>query len=156
MTELIRKVCLYSILCAVVEMISIDERTIKAIRIINTAVISVMIISCITEVDLSAFSLSTAQIHSSAAELTSDAAETMDRLRRMVIEKETEEYIYKRAEEMGIELRSVQAAAEWSGEYWLPYKVEIYCDTENADMLRNMIQSELGIGEERQVWHFEG
>lgn len=156
MTELIRKVCLFSVLCAAVEMLSIDKKARDSIRVINTAVVSVMILSCLTEVDFSALSLSTARLHSTAAELTAEATETSDRLRRLVIQEEAEEYILNTADKLGISLSSVHVDAEWESENWLPYKVEVYCKTDNADKLRYIIESELGISEERQEWHFEG
>ena len=142
-------------MCAFLELLSIDESAKRTIKLLNTAFISLMIISSVSEIDMSELMNVTARQHAVSAELN-DMSDTTDRLKRMVIQQKTEEYILQKASELNVKIREVHVNAEWSsGEYWVPNSVVLYCDEDNSDKLRHIIISELGIGEERQEWHFD-
>lgn len=157
MSDLIRRICLFSILCSVTEMLISESSAKQAVKILNTTIAAIMIISFIMTLDMSVLADTIADINSRQSEISASSAETADRLKRMVIQQEAEEYIITRASELGIYPQSVHVDAVWSaGAYWVPYKAVIYCKDGSTEKLSQIIEAELGISAERQEWHSEG
>ena len=78
-----------------------------------------------------------------------------DRLNRAVIEEQCEEYILDKAEELGANVFGVKVQAQWNLDgLWVPYSAEIDApDIGSAKTaLEGVIQNELGIPAERQMW----
>lgn len=105
------------------------------------------------------YALSLAEYRAAAAAMRSDAEAQGDRLNRLVIERECEEYIMDKAAELRIELRSADVSAAWSREgVWVPESAVLVAGSESEGLseLSALIESQLGIAAERQEWRIEG
>ena len=86
------------------------------------------------------------------------AAENLAQVREelgKLISQQTEAYILDKAEELGANVSGVKVQAQWNLDgLWVPYSAEIDVpDIGSAKAaLEGMIQNELGIPAERQMW----
>lgn len=109
----------------------------------------------IKEIDFDIYALETARLREAEAAINESAERIDDRLNRAVIEEQCEEYILDKAEELGANVSGVKVQAQWNLDgLWVPYSAEIDVpDIGSAKAaLEGMIQNELGIPAERQMW----
>ncbi len=116
------------------------------------------IISPLLGKQLPGLSVDLSKYRQEAAELAQSAWTESSNLDRSYIEGKCAAYISEKAAAMGIDLSSVRVIAEWSGEgCWYPDEVHIVSDVSTVDKsaVSAIIESELGIPEEKQIWGLE-
>ena len=141
--------------CALIITVTPKGRVYGAIKLICGLSMIIAIVSPLIDLDFSAYSEKLMKYGDSARELTDGAEEYGDKLNRTFIEDKCAAYILDKAENCGVYPDEVSVAAEWSMDgYWYPVSAYMRCDC--SDELRNrlsgVIEAELGISEERQVW----
>ena len=127
-------------------------------KLLCTAVLTIAILTPLKDLDLDSYALESARIKELEDELLSSSHEAEDKLNRIYIQQEYNEYIKNKAAQLGIENPEISVLAQWNLEgLWVPYSVQIYadCDKSKADELGRIIRDELGIPFERQLW-FDG
>ena len=137
----------------------IHEGGVKNImKLLSTAVLTIAILSPIKDLDLDSYALESARIKELEDELLSGSHEAEEKLNRLYIQQEYNEYIKNEAAQLGIINPEISVLAQWNLEgLWVPYSVQIYadCDKSKADELGRIIRDELGIPYERQLWFDE-
>ena len=127
----------------------------RIMQLLCTAALTMAILSPIKEIDFDIYALETARLREAEAAINESAERIDDRLNRAVIEEQCEEYILDKAEELGANVSGVKVQAQWNLDgLWVPYSAEIDVpDIGSAKAaLEGMIQNELGIPAERQMW----
>lgn len=153
--ESIRQLCAVSIFCGAAINITPEGGVRRIMQLLCTAALTMAILSPIKEIDFDIYALETARLREAEAAINESAERIDDRLNRAVIEEQCEEYILDKAEELGANVSGVKVQAQWSLEgIWVPYSTEIDApDISGAKAaLEGMIQNELGIPAERQMW----
>ena len=113
------------------------------------------ILSPIKEIDFDIYALETARLREAESAINESAERIDGRLNRAVIEEQCEEYILDKAEELGANVSGVKVQAQWNLDgLWVPYSAEIDApDIGSAKAaLESVIENELGIPAERQMW----
>ena len=155
MSELLRRICLLSaFLGSAVSLI--PEKGIKQItEILCTCLIIAAVLECFKGFDWEFFSSALAVFRENEKVLVGEIDDTRNALDRAVIEEEYASYIFDKAENKGVLLEEVKVEVKQSAEgIWIPWKTYIECKESTADtkVLSEMIEAELGIPKERQVW----
>lgn len=153
--ESIRQLCAVSIFCGAAINITPEGGVRRIMQLLCTAALTMAILSPIKEIDFDIYALETARLREAETAINESAERIDDRLNRAVIEEQCEEYILDKAEELGANVSGVNVQAQWSLEgIWVPYSAEINAlDIGGAKAaLEGMIQNELGIPAERQMW----
>jgi stage III sporulation protein AF len=77
-------------------------------------------------------------------------------LMKLIIEEETEAYILDKAEALGISGLQVEVSVKEGGQYPYPYSAKIACGAsrEQKSELSSLIEGELGIPADRQLWSY--
>lgn len=127
----------------------------RVLTVLCTAVLASAALSPLRDFDYASLGLYEAKLGSAQAEILQSGRESGDRLRMLLLEENCERYLTAKAEELNLELLSVQLgilAAE-DGEL-LPYSLTVRAagTDESAEKLCRIIQEELGIPLERQAW----
>ena len=87
--------------------------------------------------------------------MTADVEEKEKQMLRAFIEQKCGAYILDEAEKMSIEGMDVKVRTKWIDEGWVPWEASIEgtVTPEQRGRLSSVIDSELGIPEERQHWN---
>lgn len=132
----------------------------RVLKVICGLLLIIVIISPLTGEATKNISLDLAEYRSKADDIASLAEKKDMNLSRGIIEREFEEYILDKASEIGVFLESVDVTANWSeNAYWYPSEVTLVGELTTGDRNRIsiIIESELGIPEDRQNWsEYEG
>lgn len=156
MNELMRELCVFSIFSAVASAIVPEGGAKRVMGIVISAVMLCITLESVTAIDFDSYRLMAAKYRETGMSLTAEAENVSDRLNRLVIERECEEYIYDRAAKFGTELSSVRVTASWHPDgLWLPSALEIGSAEARNDRLCSAIEAELGIPTSEQVWKNE-
>ena len=153
--ESIRQLCAVSIFCGAAINITPEGGVRRIMQLLCTAALTMAILSPIKEIDFDIYALETARLREAEAAINESAERIDDRLNRAVIEEQCEEYILDKAKELGADVSAVKVQAQWNLDgLWVPYSAEINApDTGSAKAaLEGVIQNELGIPAERQMW----
>ena len=153
--ESIRQLCAVSIFCGAAINITPEGGVRRIMQLLCTAALTMAILSPIKEIDFDIYALETARLREAEAAINESAERIDDRLSRAVIEEQCEEYILDKAEELGANVSGVSVQAQWNLDgLWVPYSVKI--DTPDISSaksaLEGVIQNDLGIPAERQMW----
>ncbi len=75
-------------------------------------------------------------------------------LMKLIIQEETEAYILDKAAALGISGMQVEVTVKEGGQYPYPYSAKITCraSQEQINNLASLIEGELGIPADRQIW----
>lgn len=156
MNTIVRELCLFSIFSSLAASL-VTHNGVK--RILNTVTVTAllcMIAEPLTQLDFESYNLMAAKYREESIALQINAENISDRLNRIVIEQECEEYINNRAEELGIELNSVKVTARWHRDgLWIPNDVLISSPETRNEKLCLSIEAELGIPSDEQVWNYD-
>lgn len=153
--ESIRQLCAVSIFCGAAINITPEGGVRRIMQLLCTAALTMAILSPIKEIDFDIYALETARLREAESAINESAERIDGRLNRAVIEEQCEEYILDKAEELGANVSGVNVQAQWSLEgIWVPYSAEIDSpDIGSAKAaLESVIENELGIPAERQMW----
>lgn len=133
-----------------------SERSIASLC--ATVSLIIMFLSLVVKINWNGYSLALAQTRDAAALIESNAENSRNRLSRLVIERECEEYIMDKATDLGLKLDLVEISCSWDREgVWVPDSVSIMAeeDVNAAEKLSSWIEAELGIEAARQEWRNE-
>lgn len=149
-----------SVVCAVCSAIAGEGKIKKSLEFVCAVVIVAALLTPIAGFDFDGYSMTLAKYEAEAKEIADEATEKSDLLNRKYIEEEYAAYILDKAVLKGISPKEVNVTVKWSTDgYWYPTDAEIVLS--EADMakdnsgLKNIIEAELGIPIERQVWREE-
>ena len=158
MNSAILQLCILSMICGAALSIIPDGGPRRVTELLCTAVLTAAVLSPLKELDLDSYALESAKLKAVEDELLSSAAEAEDKLNRLCIQQEYNEYIMDRAAQLGIEEIEVSVLVQWNLEgVWVPDLVQITaeCEKSRKEKLCALITSELGIPPERQYWYSE-
>ncbi len=153
-SDWIRTVAGASLLCCCAMYLCPKGRVRDALRIVCGVVLALALISPVVEFDFRSYSESLAEYRAQAEDINAMADEAYSSLTRSVIEREYAAYISDKATEQGLALSSVTVGVEWGGGgVWYPTEAHISGPERAKTALAPVIESELGIPEERQYWN---
>ena len=155
MSGCIREICMLSLLFGVLRHITPEGSIKKISGALCSAILVCAFLSDIRGTDFTAFFRETARYRENTEVILQNAENSRERLSRLVIEDECEAYILDKAAELGIVLHGAEVSARWSTEgFWLPESVTlegVLSETQKT-ALTDIIETELGIKGERQLW----
>ena len=156
MSECIRQLCMLSILFGVILDITPEGSVKKVSGIVCSAALITLILSGIkNNTELSDYYMETARYREMSAAITANAQENNERLSRLVIQSECEEYIKDKATVLGMKDIIVKVTARWNSDgFWMPETVTLQavCSQEEKVRLSDIIETELGIEKGNQTW----
>lgn len=144
-----------SILQSVLLIIVNDEQLGKMIQLIGGVAVASVLFTGISEFDYASYA---ASIQRQREEIRWDEAsvkEDVNALHRRYIESKCAAYILENASNLQIDLTDVNVDLAWNTEgYWYPVRTEITASGSAGDLtrLKSIIESELGIPIEEQIW----
>ena len=140
-----------AVFCALCSAVTPEGRAKRVQKLMCGVVMTLALISPLTGLDMSGYSLNLAQCRRRAGEIGASAQEISDSLSRTFIEERCAAYILDKARLLGVELKAVKVTTQWSGEgVWYPVEVEI--EAEYDRRLSEKIEEELGIPVQSQRW----
>lgn len=155
MGECVRQMCLLAVLFGVILNITPDGNVKRVSGIVCSAALIMTLLSGVRGLDLPQYVVEAERYRQLGDELSASAEKSADRISRLVIESECEEYIMDKATVLGIvDIRvEVTAHRDDSGE-WLPGVVILVaqCSDEAKERLCDIIETEMGIGKGNQIW----
>lgn len=155
MSECIRQLCMLSVLFGILLDITPEGSVKKVSCIVCSAALITLILSGIKNTDVSDYCLETARYREMSAAITSNAQESGERLNRLVIQSECEEYIKDKAAALGVTDMDVKVTARWNVDgFWMPETVVLRgtCSPEVKMMLSDVMETELGVMKGNQIW----
>lgn len=155
MGECIRQLCMLSVLFGILLDITPEGSVKKVSCIVCSAALITLILSGIKNTDASDYSIETARYREMSAAITSNAQESSERLSRLVIQSECEEYIKDKAAALGVTDMGVKVTARWNSDgFWMPETVTLQavCSQETKMRLSDIIETELGVRKGNQIW----
>ena len=137
-----------AVFCAVAEAMTPEGKAKSVQKMLCGAVLTIALFYPVINMDFEAYSLNLA-LYKTAAEASRDKA---DNLSRLFIEERCAAYILDKAKEKGQDISSVKVSVKWSSEgVWYPVGAEI--EGNYSAELSRLIETELGIKREDQVWN---
>lgn len=155
----LRTICAASMFFGVALTLLPEGKERRIASLCATAALVLMLCSLLRGMDWEPYAISLARTREAAARFSTDAEAESRRLNRLVIERECAEYIMDKARECACPLVSVSVRAAWSREgFWVPESAVLTLGGgENGrERLSALIEAQLGIGAESQVWIVEG
>ena len=154
----LRGICAASIVYGILLILLPEGKERSIASLCATASLVTMFLSLVMTTNWEGYSLTLAETRDAAAVIESNAEESRNRLSRLVIEQECEEYIMDKAANLGLKLDLVEISCSWDREgVWVPDSVSIMAeeDANAAEKLSSWIEAELGIEASRQEWRNE-
>lgn len=155
MDVLIRQVCVLSVVCGIVISLSPEG----SMRKVTSFACSVVLLSCVfggfRGLDWDTYALQTARLRERERQFLEQSTEIRNGLDRRLIEKECREYVLEQASQIGTGISDASVTVEWSLEgVWVPNSIKLWSsfDVEERQKLTKILETELGIPEERQEW----
>jgi len=144
-----------SVLAALSQQLTGKSPQKKVVEFICGVVMLAILLSPVLRADRLAFSGALSRYHRTVAELTEDVEEQENQLLRTYIEQKSGAYILDEAEALGIEEMEVTVRTKWKEESWIPWEARLKgCfEAEQRARLAALIETELGIPGERQIWN---
>lgn len=155
MESFIRQLCALSILCGAALTLAPEGSVRRTMSFVCSVVLLCFALGGVESLDWSAYALQTAQIRELEQEFLEESAQVRDALDRRVIEKECCEYVMEQAQSLGLALTDCAVSVEWSMEgVWMPSSVKLWGrgDSPEGRRLAQILETELGIPENRQEW----
>ena len=158
MTELLRN-WLYalagaSIVCALATALTPEGRWRRITQLVCWLVMVVALISPLRAFDVGGYGEELSKYQTAAAEAAGKSEDIDSSLNRTIIEEQCQAYILDKAKSAGADMDAA-VTARWSTEgFWYPYEVKMTgsCGEKAKSELAGLMESELGIPEERQYW----
>lgn len=151
----IRGIIYTAVFCSVALALTPNGRVKNAEKLLCGIVLLAAILSPIFSVNSETYASEAAYYAETAKRLAGEGKENTERLNRTLIEQELCAYILDKAESIGIHISSVAVEVAWDDAgYWYPISASISGSASEADTerLKDVIEAELGIPEERQEW----
>lgn len=155
----IRLLCALSVLCGLALSLAPEGGVKRMMSLCSAVLLMLSMLSLIRDFDIGAYSLEMARYRELGREISAEGEDSRARLQRAVIENECEQYILHRAESMEIRALEASVTARWdSTGCWLPISVELSGNVSEADRetLAEWIETDLGIGKDKQSWREHG
>ena len=131
----------------------------RILRLLSAAILTATVLSTMGTFDYDLLNLEEARFAAAAAELSNRSFETGDSLKKMLLQENLEDYIVSRGQELGLLVQStvIEFSRNEEGQ-WLPYAAEIEAagPAEAAEELADLLNREIGIPKDRQVWTLYG
>lgn len=155
MENMVRQVCLVSIICSTACTLAPEGAAKKIMNICCSLVLMLIILEPLGAFDMEEYAASLARYRELEANMNLEAEQMQARLNRLVIEEELKTYIMDKAKEKGVELLDADVELRWdTGGYWVPCGASLSSNevTEMLGYFSNVLSSELGISEENITW----
>lgn len=155
MSECIRQLCMLSVLFGVLLDITPEGSVKKVSCIVCSAALISLILSGIKNTEVADYYTETARYREMSAAISANAQESNERLSRLVIQSECEEYIKDKATVLGITGIGVKITARWHSDgFWMPETVTLQGEGSQEAKVRlsDIIETELGIEKGNQTW----
>ena len=134
----------------------LSSRSMKQIlRLITAVAMITLLFTPLLNLDLSAYSAAMRRERVSQIWDADSAAENERMLNRMLIESECSTYILDKGAALDIPVQEATVTLRWDTEgYWVPERAQIVLahETNQTDILRDVITTDLGIAAEAQEW----
>ena len=153
--DVIRSLCIMAIFCAVMVELCPEGEVRKIASMLASTILLLIALGGFGKIDFDVYAREMSRLREQQALVLQGGDELNQRLNRLVIARELETYILDKAEELGLQVREVELELVWSPEgFWVPNAVKLYLPGPSAKAaeLAGLIESELGIPEERQHW----
>lgn len=142
-----------SILCACANALNRSEAVGRVQKLVSGVVLLTLLLSPLAKPDSAVYAVSLSAYRQRSASLAQTLTEQENYLNRLFIERECGAYILDEAGSLGMEGR-VEVRVKWQDNCFVPYSAELYLGESPArERLAALIEAELGIPRERQVWH---
>ena len=129
------------------------------LKLLCTAILTAAVLSSMGTFDYDLLSLEEARFALAEAEISERSLQTSDSLKKLLLEENCEKYMKSSAQELGLHIQSAAIELIRNGDgQWLPYAVQIEASGSEAaaQQLCRLLDNELGIPTERQVWTLYG
>jgi len=153
--EMIREICVVSVICAVASNLAPEGPAKRIMSICCCVIMMLVIVDPLGEFDMEKYADYLAKYKEIELKLSNDAQDTQTRLNRLVIEEEYKAYIMDKAKEKHIDITAANVQLEWSTEgFWTPCRLEIISDAsdDSKKYFISILLTELGIGEDKITW----
>lgn len=152
MLEVIREVCVLSVLFSAAMSLAPEGSVRKMMNIACTVVLMSNLLAAIHDFDYKSYSLELAKYKDREKIFLEGSEQANERLNKAVIEQSYSTYILDKAKELNVDVDEIKVTAVWSTEgLWLPDTVQINCGY--SQRLSEYIEVELGIRKQRQEWN---
>ena len=155
MKALIRGICALSVLCGLAQSLVQEGSGKRTMSLVCAVVLAAGFLRFFHAPDWESYALELRQLQLREDEFLQQNEEKLRSLDRRVIEDEYNAYILDMATKRGLILHEVRVQAQWSMEgLWLPYALTISGEATEGEktMLEAMIEADLGIPRQRQIW----
>lgn len=159
MIDAVREWCIRlivtGIICSVALAAAPEGGAKQGVKIACSLVSALALISIFGNLNTDEFSKTLAKLRLEAEREAEEGYKKGNEETRFIIEEKCEAYILDKEEAQGL---SVEVTAKWSDEgYWYPYEVQLSGEVtqEKKSSVTYVIESELGIPSERQIWSTE-
>lgn len=120
-------------------------------KLLCSVVMTLALVSPLTGLDLSAYSINLARYRSQQEEIINSSRDISDSLSRTIIAGDLEAYILDKALELGCSVSEARVSLSWNADgFWYPSGVRL--EGEFDGRLSAVIESQLGIGRKEQRW----
>lgn len=131
----------------------------RILKLLCTAILTATVLSPMRTLDYELLSLEEARFTLAEAEIEKRSLQTGESLKKLLLQDNCEDYIISRGQELGllVQSASIELIQEGDGQ-WLPYAAVIEASGPEtaAQGLCRLLNTELGIPTERQVWTLHG
>lgn len=123
----------------------------SVVKLLCGMVMALALISPLLNMELPYYAMNLAEYRLMAEEAASDGKSESDTLSRTIIEEQCRAYILDKGQALGADIQDAGVKLRWSSEgFWYPVGCEIKGKYHGG--LAAAISSELGLGDESQVW----
>jgi len=153
--EMIREVCIISIVCALACHLSPEGQVKKIMSMCCCVIMMLLVLSPLGEFDMGKYADFLAKYRELEVEMNNNVRGTQAKLDRLVIEQEYRTYIMDKAKEKGVDIVDASIALAWNTEgYWVPWEIRLNsCEGERVrDIFTSFLTMELGVSEEKIIW----
>lgn len=143
-----------AVVCAAVTELCPKGQVKSVLKALCGLVMAAVLVSPLTKLDFTQYSLSMAKYRSQAETLMDEAEESRKTLSRRSIEAECRAYILDKAQLVGAAVTDAEVDVKWSDEgVWYPVSARI--SGAYSERLASAIEAELGVGRASQEWNDE-
>ena len=142
-----------AVICCAALLLCPQGRVRQVLSVLCGVVMALALVSPLRQLDFAAYAEGLALYREQARALTEQADAAYDSLTRTVIEAECAAYISDKAREAGLSVTSVSVSLEWGDAgCWVPAAASITAQEGAREVLAPVIEAELGIPAEQQIW----
>jgi stage III sporulation protein AF len=157
--EWILGLCGAALVCALALAVCPKGRVCAVLRVVCGAVMAIALLKPVIGIDFAAYSEALEKYRTEAEAAAGSVRDRKDILSRTIIEDECAAYILDKAAERNVALSAVKVRAVWSEDgFWYPYEATLSGPgaEKGNDMLAEIIEADLGVPRDRQVWEADG